>query len=223
MFPMKPALVIFDCDGVLVNSEPIANRILAETLTREGYPCTFAESVLRFVGLDLPAIIHQVERELGQKLSNGFYERLRADTDAAFCKHLKPVPGINAALDRILSPKCVASSGPSEKIKLSLDLTGLRHHFGEALFSAHQVPRGKPHPDLFLHAAHHFNVHPGECVVIEDSLPGVVGANAAGMTVLGYAGGDHVPPGHAKCLSQAGADSFFKMDMLPCLLEKLFE
>ena len=223
MFPMKPALVIFDCDGVLVNSEPIANRILAETLTREGYPCTFAESVLRFVGLDLPAIIHQVERELGQKLSNGFYERLRADTDAAFCKHLKPVPGINAALDRILSPKCVASSGPPEKIKLSLDLTGLRHHFGEALFSAHQVPRGKPHPDLFLHAAHHFNVHPGECVVIEDSLPGVVGANAAGMTVLGYAGGDHVPPGHAECLSQVGADSFFTMDMLPCLLEKLFE
>ena len=222
VLPVKPALVIFDCDGVLVNSEPIANHILAESLTAEGYACTFEESVIRFLGRDLPAIIQEVERKLGQQLSDGFFDRLRANTYAAFRKHLKPVTGIDAALDCILFPKCVASSGPPEKIRLSLDLTELRHHFGDALFSATQVPRGKPHPDLFFHAARHFGVRPEECVVVEDSVPGVIGAKAAGMAVLGYAGGDYVAPGHSKSLVVAGAKTFCKMDVLPDLLEDLF-
>ena len=223
MSPLEPALVIFDCDGVLVDSEPIANRILAEALTSEGYACSFEQSVERFLGRDLPAIIREVEDGLGQKLSEGFFERLRADTYAAFRKQLQPVPGIDSALNYIACPKCVASSGPPEKIRLSLDLTGLRHHFGEALFSATQVSRGKPHPDLFLHAARYFDVQPEECVVVEDSVPGVLGAKAAGIPVLGYVGGDYVAPGHCKSLVEVGAKTFSKMDALPDLLEDLFK
>ena len=223
MFPVEPALVIFDCDGVLVNSEPIANRILAEALTSEGYVCSFEESVERFLGRDLPTIIREVEDGFGQTLSEGFIERLRDDTYAAFCKHLQPIPGIDSALGYIVSPKCVASSGPPEKIRLSLDLTGLRHHFGEALFSATQVSRGKPHPDLFFHASRYFDVQPEACVVVEDSVPGVLGAKAAGMQVLGYAGGDYVAPGHHKSLMEAGAKTFSKMDALPDFLQNLFK
>ncbi len=223
MFPVKPALVIFDCDGVLVNSEPLANRILAEALTSEGYACSFEESVEHFLGRDLPTIIREVEDSFGQKLSEGFFENLRADTYAAFRKHLQPVPGIDSALGYIACPKCVASSGPPEKIRLSLGLTGLRHHFGEALFSATQVSRGKPHPDLFLYASRYFDVQPKDCVVVEDSVPGVLGARAAGMSVLGYAGGDYVAPGHCESLMEAGAKTFSKMDALPDLLEALFK
>ncbi len=221
MFPVEPALIIFDCDGVLVNSEPIANRILAEALTSEGYVCSFEDSVERFLGRDLPTIIREVEDSFGQKLSEGFFDKLRADTYAASQNNLQPVPGIDSALGYIACPKCVASSGPPEKIRLSLDLTGLRHHFGEALFSAPQASRGKPHPDLFLHASRQFDVQPEDCVVVEDSVPGVLGARAAGMAVLGYAGGDYIAPGHCKSRMEAGAKTFSKMDALPDLLEDL--
>ena len=220
--PRNSPLVIFDCDGVLVNSEPIANRILARALAQEGYPCTFEESVLRFVGRDLASIIDQVEKDLGRTLSDGFCDRLRAKTYAAFRQHLEPVPGIDGALDQILFPKCVASSGSPEKILLSLTLTGLRHHFGDALFSTQQVQRGKPYPDLFLHAALQFDTRPHACVVVEDSVPGVTGARAAGMKVFGYAGAEHAYPGLANSLSQAGAEPFFEMDLLPGLLNNYF-
>lgn len=220
--PRNSALVIFDCDGVLVNSEPIANRILARALTHEGYPCTFEESILRFVGRDLTSIIDQVEGDLGRKLSDGFCEHLRTKTYAAFRKHLEPVSGISGALDRILFPKCVASSGAPEKIQLSLTVTGLRHHFGDALFSTQQVHRGKPYPDLFLHAALQFDIRPHACVVIEDSVPGVTGARAAGMKVFGYSGAEHASSDLAHSLSQAGAEPFFEMDLLPGLLINYF-
>ena len=223
MLPTEPTLVIFDCDGVLVNSEPIANQILANTLTAEGYECSFQESIEQFLGRDLPSIIREVEDSLGQKLSEGFLEGLRANTYAAFREHLQPIPGVDAALCRITFPKCVASSGPPEKIRLSLGLTRLRHHFGEALFSATQVSRGKPHPDLFLHAARYFDAHPGECVVVEASVPGVLGAKAAGMAVLGYAGGDYITPGHCKSLMDAGAKTFSKMGALPNLIKDIFK
>ena len=212
------ALIIFDCDGVQVDSEPIANRILSTFLNKEGYQCSFAESVKKFVGKDLPSILRQVECELGRHLSEGFMQRLRTETYKAFKEHLRPVDGIEMVLDQILAPKCVASSGNMEKMDLTLNLTGLRHHFGDAIFSAHQVPQGKPHPDLFLHAARHFGVSPHLCTVIEDSVPGVVGARAAGMTVLGYAGGKYIPPRHDQSLSEAGAQVFFTMRALPGLL-----
>ena len=115
------ALIIFDCDGVLVDSEPIANRVLSTFLNNEGYGCSFAESVKKFVGKDLPSILRQVECELGRPLSEGFMQRLQTETYKAFKKHLRPVDGIEMVLDQIAAPKCVASSGNMEKMNLTLN------------------------------------------------------------------------------------------------------
>lgn len=213
-----PQLIIFDCDGVLVDSEPIANRILAKALTAAGYPCGVEQSVARFVGRSLASIVDEVEAALGHKLPSHFTARLQAETYAAFRRDLEPVPGVAAALDQIQSRKCVASSGAVEKMELTLGLTGLRHHFGDHLFSAAMVPRGKPFPDLFLHAAEAMNAQPNACIVVEDSLPGVEAARAAGMRVLGYAGGSHTLPGHADNLAGAGAETFSAMSELPELI-----
>ncbi len=223
MLNISPALIIFDCDGVLVDSEPIANRILAQSLSKEGYECSFEDSIEKFVGRDLTTIVNQVETELGRELSERFFEQLQAQTYATFQKYLKPVPGIGAVLGKISLPKCVASSGTIDKIEFTLTLTGLRHHFGSAVFSASQVPRGKPYPDLFLHAAQQFSVSPNACIVVEDSIPGVLGARAAGMHVLGYAGGTHVRPNHDHLLTEAGAQVFLSMTSLPKLLTTKFE
>ncbi len=215
---IAPRLVIFDCDGVLVDSEPIANRILAAALTNAGYACTVAQAVEKFVGRSLPNIITDVETELGRLLPAHFAESLQADTFDAFRRELKPVPGVAAALDRITLRKCVASSGAPEKIRLSLSLTGLDSQFGNSLFSALQVSRGKPHPDLFLFAARSMDTPAAACVVVEDSTPGVQAARAAGMRVLGYRGGDHVGPNHGDRLAAHGAEVFARMADLPRLL-----
>ena len=210
------ALVIFDCDGVLVDSELIANKVLAQALAKEGYHCTFQESILRFVGLDLNAIQRQVEQELGKKLSTNFSDALRIETARVFQKELEPVVGIEPALAGIHIPKCVASSGTQEKIHLCLNLTGLSDYFpGARIFSAEQVPRGKPAPDLFLYAAEKMHANPSDCVVIEDSIPGVIAAQAAGMSVFGFAGGKHVSSEHPANLAKVGAVVFDCMATLP--------
>lgn len=213
-----PALVIFDCDGVLVDSEPIANRILARALTEAGYPCTVEDSVSRFVGRSLRSIMTMVEQALGRSLPDRFEDDVQAETFAAFRAELQPVPGIPNVLPVITAPKCVASSGDPEKIRLSLGLTGLADYFEPHIFSARMVPRGKPHPDLFLHAASAMNAIPGNCVVIEDSVPGVMAAVSAGMRVLGYAGGSHTAVDHNAALAREGAETFTDMQALPALL-----
>ena len=210
------ALVIFDCDGVLVDSELIANKILANALTKEGYHCTFQESIIKFVGRDLQAIQQQVQHELGRRLSESFTTDLRLETVRAFTENLKPVKGIESALKRIPSCKCVASSGSLEKIHLCLSLTGLSNYFKKSsIFSAQDVPNGKPAPDLFLHAASRMNANPQDCVVVEDSVPGVIAAKAAGMPVFGYSGGEHTLSQHPADLAKAGALVFEDMAALP--------
>ena len=218
MSPRAPALIIFDSDGVLVDSEPIANRILAAHLDAAGYPCTFAQSVERFVGRALSSIIAMVEEDRGRPLPDGFYDAVQDATFAALRDELKPVPGVADALDRIAAPKCVASSGRIEKLDLTLGVTGLRGHFGDRLFSATMVRRGKPRPDLFLLAAARMGAAPADCVVVEDSVPGVAAARAAAMAVLGYAGGSHVAADHARRLADAGATVFTDMADLPDLI-----
>lgn len=214
-----PGLIIFDCDGVLVDSEPIANRVLARALTAAGYPCTVSQSVARFVGLSLNGIIARVEGELGRPLPAGFAEAVQAETFAAFRAELQPVPGVAEALARIgARKKCVASSGDPEKIRLSLGLTGLLDRFEPDIFSARMVARGKPHPDLFLHAAQAMATRPEHCLVVEDSLPGVTAARAAGMRALGYAAGSHTGPDHERALARAGARTFTTMARLPDLI-----
>ena len=190
----------------------------AAHLEAAGYPCTFAQSVERFVGRALSSIIAMVEEDRGQPLPDGFYDAVQDATFAALREELKPVPGVADALRRIAARKCVASSGRIEKLDLTLGVTGLRGHFGDRLFSATMVRRGKPRPDLFLLAAARMGVAPADCVVVEDSVPGVEAARAAAMAVLGYAGGSHLADGHAVRLRDAGATVFTDMADLPDLI-----
>jgi HAD superfamily hydrolase (TIGR01509 family) len=210
-------LVIFDCDGVLVDSEPTSNRVLAEALTAEGLPTTPEESLAEHRGLLLSEIVARAEAKLGHPLSEGWAAGFERDRAEAFRRELEPVPGAGAAVERVIAAGlavCVASQGKLEKTRLTLGLTGLRDLFpGEALFSAYFVPRGKPHPDLFLHAADAIGVEPSRCVVVEDTPSGVKGAVSAGMRALGYAADSD-----ETALREAGAEVFRSMDELPALL-----
>ncbi len=213
---LRPELVVFDCDGVLVDSEPIANRVMAEAITALGWPLSTADCTARFKGHHFDTIIAEIEGRLGRPVPADWLPTVRAATDAAFKRELKPVPGVVAVLDAVAASgtaACVASQGPLEKMAVSLGVTGLRARFEGRIFSAYQVARGKPHPDLFLYAADTMGVAPGSCVVIEDSPLGVTGARAAGMRVLGFA-----PEGDGTDLTAAGAEPFRDMAELPGLL-----
>jgi HAD superfamily hydrolase (TIGR01509 family) len=209
--------VIFDCDGVLVDSEPIANRVLVEVLGEHGLEMTVEESMRTFVGRSWRSCLEIIAQRLGHEpaptLTTAFRTRLRA----AFERELRPVDGIVDALDRIALPVCVASSGEPEKIRHSLGLVGLRDRFGDALFSASEVARGKPAPDLFLHAAARMGFAPERTVVVEDSVPGVEAGIAAGMVTVAYAG-----DGGADRLRAAGAHVILAdLRALPDLLGRL--
>jgi HAD superfamily hydrolase (TIGR01509 family) len=208
---MTPDLVIFDCDGVLVDSEPLSNRILAERLTAEGLPMTREESVRDFMGRSWASVSAVVEERLGRALPGDFSERYLDALFEAFEAELEPVPGIEAALDAIALPTCVASSGAHERIRAALGATGLLARFDGRIFSATEVEHGKPAPDLFLHAAARMGFEPARCVVIEDSPAGVEAAQAAGMAVFGYAG--RTSPAQLD-----GARTFADMAELPRLL-----
>jgi HAD superfamily hydrolase (TIGR01509 family) len=206
-------LIIFDCDGVLVDSEPIANRLFAAMLAEIGLPVTYEEIVQQFMGCAQATVVSVIEERLGRPLPQGFMADFATRMYAAFRRDLRPVPGIVSALDRIAAPICVASSGDLAKIRIALDLTGLLPRFEGRLFSATEVARGKPFPDLFLHAAQRMAARAARCAVIEDSLLGVQAGIAAGMYVFGYA--RLSPPA---ILGAAGAHVFSEMAVLPELL-----
>lgn len=184
-----PQLVIFDCDGVLVDSERIAVRIDAEVLAELGWPLGEDEIVERFVGRSHEFMVGEIEAHLGRPLppdwEDPFVERYRR----AFEVELAPVEGVTEALDAISIPTCVASSGSPDKIARSLRLVGLYERFAGRIFSAADVATGKPAPDLFLHAAERLEADPAACAVVEDSAFGIAAARAAGMRAFGYAGG----------------------------------
>lgn len=209
-------LVIFDCDGVLVDSEPVANRVFTESLRAIGLEIGHDEAGATFIGLSMARCVEIIEERLGRPVPEGFVNRLQARTYAAFRAGLQPVKGVERALERIDLPVCVASSGEHEKMRLTLGLTGLLARFEGRLFSATEVERGKPHPDLFLLAARSLGARPARCVVVEDSAPGVLAARVAGMTALGYAGGSDGKP-----LAAAGARLFHAMEELPDLLAEI--
>ena len=216
-----PRCVIFDCDGVLVDSEPIACRVDAACLTQAGLPISTEEIMARFVGMSSESIVKILSAEHGVPVPAGLDERRRARIMAAFTHELRPMPGVAAALGRIGLPKCVASSSHPERIAHALGVTGLLDVFGGRLFSATMVARGKPAPDLFLLAAERTGAVPADCIVIEDSIAGVTAGKRAGMAVLGFTGGSHCAPGHAERLRSAGADRVFaEMAELPELLEE---
>lgn len=182
-------LVLFDCDGVLVDSERIAVRVDVAVLRELGWAMTEAEVVERFMGRTDEYMVSQIEAHLGRPLPANWEEPFQHLYREAFEAELKPVPGILEALDRIAIPTCVASSGSHERIRYTLGLTGLYSRFAGRIFSASEVAHGKPAPDLFLHAANRMGVPPADCAVIEDSRYGIEAARAAGMRPFAYAGG----------------------------------
>jgi len=215
-------LIIFDCDGVLVDSEVISCRAHAETLTRHGYPITPDQVFDRFLGRSMRQATAEVEAEMGRSLPDDFHTQVYAEVFRLFAASLQATPHIEETLAAIVLPKCVASSGPPEKISASLNRVGLYDRFAPHIFSAVQVRHGKPAPDLFLFAAEQMQTPPARCLVIEDSLAGVTAALAAGMVVLGYHGGSHCRPDTADTLRAAGAAlTFDDMRQLPGLVAQI--
>lgn len=180
-------LLILDNDGVLVDSEPIANRVLAALLTEYGDPTTYETAVDRFMGTSLGYVRTVVEDRLGRSLPPDFEHRYHDELFARMRADLVAVPGVETALDAIDLPTCVASSGTHQRIELALRVVGLYDRFAGRVFSSQDVRRGKPYPDLFLHAAERMGVDPPTAVVVEDSPYGVEAAKTAGMSVVGYA------------------------------------
>jgi len=204
-----PDLVIFDCDGVLVDSELIFARVLAECLIAMDFPTTIDEAIGLGFGKNRATLSAAVEARFGHALPDAFFETFAARSAAAFEQELAPVPGIEELLAWLPTPRCVASNGRLDRVRQRLALTGLLPSFDPHVFSASQVAVGKPAPDLFLFAAERLGARPDRCTVVEDSIPGVKAAIAAKMPVVGFCGGSHCPQDHADRLSDAGCSRVF--------------
>lgn len=201
-------LIIFDCDGVLVDSEPLSCRAFEQVYAEHGMP--LPEGIVASgIGMKQADIMRMIEEATGHRLPEAAVGEFWPKTRTLFAEALQPTKGIARFLENLPQQRCVASSSQPERIAFSLDKVGISHHFGEAVYSSSMVKRGKPAPDLFLFAADRMGVDPARCVVIEDSPFGVEGAVAAGMTAFGYIGGGHTYSGHAEKLSGKGARQVF--------------
>ncbi len=198
-------LIIFDCDGVLVDSEIIAHQLLAQMMTDLGYPMTTAESVQKFAGRSLADTLPLIEAILGRRVPDHIGQSYGALLLERLRRDLKPINGAKEAITNVAYRRCVASSSSLERIHLSLEVTGLAPLFGSNVFSASQVPRGKPAPDLYLYAARMLAISPENCIVVEDSVLGVSAGRTAGMKVIGFTGGSHTGSDAAAHLVAAGA------------------
>jgi len=200
-------LVIFDCDGVLIDSEVISTRSTVEALATVGYEVSEADGFRRFVGRSWRSIRKEIEADLGKPLPVSFEEDVERQTLAQLATSLQAIDGIGDALSRLDPPCCVASSSSVEWIRLGLQKADILHHFEPHLFSASMVENGKPAPDIFLYAAMEMGATPPGVLVVEDSLPGVQAGVAAGMTVIGFTGGSHIidKSVHGQMLRAAGA------------------
>jgi HAD superfamily hydrolase (TIGR01509 family) len=207
-------LVIFDNDGVVVDSELLANRVLADLLTESGHPTSLEESIRDYMGSTLDWVRASVRERTGDELPAELEENYHDRLFAAFSTDLRPVRGIESVLDELDLPYCLASSGTLDRINRSLSVTGLTGYFSGRIFSAEQVAHGKPAPDLFLLVAETLAVPASACIVIEDSPNGVAAARASGMTVLGY-----TALTSAERLHDAHA-SFSAMEELPALIRE---
>ncbi len=222
---MRPRLVIFDCDGVLVDSEPLALKALLESVAEAGVALTTEAASARFLGLSLASTTAILAEEFGARLGEDDLARMRRRLYGLFERDLTATRNVAEALDRIELPRCVASSSQPERIELTLRISGLFDRLHPHIFSSTMVVRGKPAPDLFLHAARTMGVDPTRCLVIEDSPAGVQAARRARMQVFGYVGGSHISgTGHAEALRAAGASLVFDdMAELPGLVDSLSE
>ena len=203
------SLVIFDCDGVLIDSEIIVCRLTGEEFTRLGFPMTTQQVIERFAGRPEHEMIEEVEAEWGQAVPPEFFTCLKRRIEEAYASELQIMPGVAELLDGLGISFCVASSSYPAKLRLGLKAVGLYERFTPNVVSASYVAYGKPAPDVFIYAAGWMQTPVTKCVVVEDSVPGVRAAVAAGMRVFGYSGGSHCPPGHDKRLLEAGAEEIF--------------
>jgi HAD superfamily hydrolase (TIGR01509 family) len=210
----RPGLVIFDCDGVLVDSEPIANRVFARHLEAHGFPMTVEDVTRTFIGRSRDTCIEMAGRLRGKPLPADFAQTWDAALHVALAAEVKPVEGIPELLRGLDIPYCVASNGEPEHMRIALTAAGLMPLVQGRLFSAAQVPRPKPAPDVYLHAAKTMGTAPAECVVVEDTPTGVKAGKAAGMRVYGYAGAANAD---ADALEAHGAIVFRHMRSLPSL------
>jgi HAD superfamily hydrolase (TIGR01509 family) len=226
----KTPLIIFDCDGVLVDSEPLSVRVLVRALHRRGVEMTEAEAYGHFLGRSLSTMKQILDDEYGFHTGPEFLEEMRVDLYDLFKTDLQPIPGIAEAIDALGPdgmglPICVASSSQPERIRLSLTITGLIDRLDPHLFSASMVKNGKPAPDLFLHAAKEMGVAAESCIVIEDSPAGIEAAHRAGMAAFAFTGGTHaLLPGHRERIEALSPDLVFDaMTDLPHLVQKYIE
>ena len=203
-------LVIFDCDGVLVDSEVIYLEVEREWVTRAGLTHDRADYVRTFSGLPVPdwqaRVSAAIEAETGAAPEPAYFDRMRAHLKTVFAERLRAVKGARTVLEALAGPVCVASSSTTEGLHWKLRHTGLHDLFDPHIFSTDLVSRGKPAPDLFLHAACAMGVAPAGAIVVEDSANGVRAGKAAGMAVIGFTGGGHCLDGHGEMLADCGAD-----------------
>lgn len=203
---MKLRGILFDFDGVVADSEVLANTVLAEEVTRLGLPTTLDDALTRYLGKRAAEVLALIESGVGRQLPANFSEELKATTLARFRAGLREVAGATAFIRRFKAvPQCIASSSSVERLRVCVEALGIADDFSGLVFSADMVERGKPHPDLFLYAASRLQVEPASCVVIEDSVSGVQAGIAAGMMVIGLCAGSHLRAGHSDRLSSAGA------------------
>lgn len=215
----KPTLVIFDCDGVLGDTEPVAGDMFAKFVRAEGYSGSHEECLRTFRGRSMKTAIEIIEADIGRALRPDWGDDITAQVRAVFEENVDPIPHIHRVTDAVRAaalPSCVASSSVMPHIETVLRHIDLTDHFDGRLYSATMVEHGKPAPDLFLHAARDLGHEAEQCFVIEDSLPGVQAGIAAGMTVFGYAGDPETDP---RMLAEAGATVFDDMRKLPALMK----
>jgi HAD superfamily hydrolase (TIGR01509 family) len=204
--PSPVQLIIFDCDGVLIDSEIVVCRLTSEELTKVGYPLTVEDVIERYAGRPEREMIDHIEQDWGQALPREYFSRIRQRIGEAYAQELRAMPNAAETLNRIRLPLCVASSSYPEKLRLGLERTGLAGCFGADIISASYVAHGKPAPDVFIYAAGWMRTPIPNCLVVEDSIPGVRAARSAGMRVFGFTGGSHCRSGHAERLTEAGAE-----------------
>jgi HAD superfamily hydrolase (TIGR01509 family) len=217
-------LIIFDCDGVLVDSEIIAAEVESRLLTEAGYPIDALELAERFAGLTWKDILLAVEREASIPLQASLLTRSEGLLDERLGRSVKGIEGAAAAIARIDLPRCICSNSSDKRLELMLKRTKLWPLFSPHIFSAKTLGEGrtKPKPDVFLHAAETMKVEPGRVVVVEDSVHGIHGARSAGMRVIGFTGASHSYPSHADKLMDAGAETVIaRMSELPATVAAL--
>lgn len=219
-------LTLFDCDGVLVDSEIIAAKVESKLLTEAGYPISVEEMGERFAGMTWKNILLSIEKEVDIPLSASLIDKSEQLLDQRLAREVKAIEGVQYALARITGPRCICSNSSSQRLDMMLTKVGLKEFFAPDIYSAKDLgaDRVKPKPDIFLHGAAQFGVSPGKCLVVEDSVHGVHAAREAGMRVVGFTGASHTYPSHADKLTDAGAETVIaRMQDLPGVIAAMAE